>query len=73
MGGAGNDILIGGRGNDVLSGSTGTNTFKFLEMSGTSADFGKDIIVDFQLKDGTPSRSITRCFQTRGAAGGDRR
>jgi Ca2+-binding RTX toxin-like protein len=49
LGGAGNDILIGGLGNDVLSGSTGANTFKFLEMSGTSANFGKDIIVDFQL------------------------
>ena len=48
LGGAGNDILIGGRGNDVLSGGTGSNTFKFLEMSGTSANFGKDIIVDFQ-------------------------
>jgi hypothetical protein len=48
LGGAGNDILIGGLGNDVLSGGTGSNTFKFLEMSGTSANFGKDIIVDFQ-------------------------
>ena len=47
LGGAGNDILIGGLGNDVLSGGTGSNTFKFLEMSGTSANFGKDIIVDF--------------------------
>ena len=47
LGGAGNDILIGGLGNDVLSGGAGSNTFKFLEMSGTSANFGKDVIVDF--------------------------
>ena len=32
-----------------MSGSTGCNTFRFLETSGASANFGKDIIVDFQL------------------------
>jgi Ca2+-binding RTX toxin-like protein len=48
LGGAGNDILIGGPGNDVLSGGGGSNTFKFLDMFGTSANFGKDIIVDFK-------------------------
>ena len=48
LGGAGNDTLIGGLGNDVLSGGAGSNTFKFLEMFGTSANFGKDVIVDFK-------------------------
>jgi len=48
LGGAGNDTLIGGLGNDVLSGGAGSSTFKFLEMSGTSANFGKDVIVDFK-------------------------
>jgi Ca2+-binding RTX toxin-like protein len=48
LGGAGNDILVGGPGNDVLSGGGGSNTFKFLEMSGSTANFGKDTIVDFK-------------------------
>ena len=49
LGGAGNDILIGGLGNDVLSGGTGKDTFQFLETSGGHANFGKDIIVDFEF------------------------
>jgi len=48
LGGAGNDILVGGPGNDVLSGGAGSNTFRFLDMSGTTANFGKDTIVDFK-------------------------
>ena len=49
LGGAGNDILIGGLGNDILSGGAGKDTFQFLETSGGHANFGKDIIVDFEF------------------------
>jgi Ca2+-binding RTX toxin-like protein len=48
LGGAGNDILVGGPGNDVLSGGAGSNTFRFLDMCGANANFGKDVIVDFK-------------------------
>jgi Ca2+-binding RTX toxin-like protein len=49
LGGAGNDILIGGLGDDVLSGGTGKDTFRFTETAAGHANFGKDVIVDFEL------------------------
>lgn len=43
-GGNGSDLLIGGRGNDVLTGGRGPDVFRF------GADFGEDVVTDFELK-----------------------
>ena len=46
-GGSGNDTLTGGAGDDVLTGGAGADRFVF------GADFGQDIIKDFQAKSGS--------------------
>ena len=52
-GGAGDDTLFGGAGNDILTGGLGADQFVFRSgVPYASADFGVDVITDFNRLDG---------------------